>query len=133
MDEAGRRRHREYGSRVWLSGAIPAYAASKAGLVGLTRSFAVELGHLGVRANVVAPSYIDTPFTQQNRTDEQLARLQQRVRDITALPRVGRPEDIANAVAFLISDEANFITGEVLHVCGGAQLAAQVNPFNQAQ
>lgn len=118
------------GSRVWLSGTTPAYSASKAGVVGLTRSFAVELGRWGVRANAVAPSFIDTPFTRKNRSDEQIATLHRRVIDITPLPRVGKAEDIANAVAFLISDEASFITGEILHVCGGAQLASQLHPFH---
>ena len=118
------------GSRVWLSGTTPAYTASKAGIVGLTRSFAVELGRWGVRANAVAPSFIDTAFTRQNRTEEQIETLHRRVIDITPLPRVGKAEDIANAVAFLISDDASFITGEILHVCGGAQLAPQLQPFH---
>lgn len=117
------------GSRVWLSGAIPAYTASKAGLVGLTRSLAVELGPLNVRANVVAPSYVDTPFTRLNRTPEDVARAQARIHGITPLPRLATPEDIANAVAYLASEEAGFVTGEVLHVCGGSQLAPQVVPF----
>jgi NAD(P)-dependent dehydrogenase (short-subunit alcohol dehydrogenase family) len=117
------------GSRVWLSGAIPAYTASKAGIVGLTRSLAVELGRLNVRANAVAPSYVDTPFTRLDRPAEDIARRQQQVLDITPLGRIGTAEDIANAVAFLVSPNASFITGEVLHVCGGAQLAAQSSPF----
>ena len=119
------------GSRVWLSGTTPAYTASKAGVVGLTRSFAVELGRWGVRANAVAPSFIDTAFTRKDRTQEQVEKLHQRVIDITPLPRVGTAEDIANAVAFLVSDQASFITGEILHVCGGAQLASQLHPFHR--
>lgn len=111
------------GSRVWLSGAIPAYTASKAGIVGLTRSLAVELGRLNVRANAVAPSYVDTPFTRMNRPPEVIEQRQKKVLDMTPLGRIGTPEDIANAVAFLVSSNAGFITGEVLHVCGGAQLA----------
>lgn len=114
------------GSRVWLSGSVPAYTASKAGLVGLTRSLAVELGPLNVTANVVAPSFIDTAFTRQNRTSDQIAQMHDRVRQITPIPRLGLAEDIANAVSFLVSPEARFITGEVLHVCGGAQLASRV-------
>lgn len=113
------------GSRVWLSGAIPAYTASKAGIVGLTRSMAVELGKLNVRANAVAPSYVDTPFTRMNRPAEEIEQRQQRVIGMTPLGRVGTAEDIANAVAFLVSSNAGFVTGEVLHVCGGAQLAAR--------
>lgn len=113
------------GSRVWKSGAVPAYTASKAGLVGLTRSLAVELGPLGVTANVVAPSFVDTPFTRQNRTDEEIAAMHARVLEISPITRLGRADDIAGAVAFLLSPEASYITGEVLHVCGGAQLAAR--------
>lgn len=117
------------GSRVWQSGAIPAYTASKAGIVGLTRSLAVELGRLNVRANVVAPSYIDTAFTRQDRSAEQISGMRRSALSITPLARLGLPEDIANAVDFLLSDKASFITGEVLHVCGGAQLASQSYSF----
>jgi NAD(P)-dependent dehydrogenase (short-subunit alcohol dehydrogenase family) len=117
------------GSRVWLSGAIPAYTASKAGVVGLTRSLAVELGRLRVRANAVAPSYVDTPFTRMDRAPEDIARRQEQVLGMTPLGRVGTAQDIANAVSFLVSEDASFITGEILHVCGGAQLAPQNSPF----
>jgi NAD(P)-dependent dehydrogenase (short-subunit alcohol dehydrogenase family) len=116
------------GSRVWLSGAIPAYTASKAGIIGLTRSLAVELGPLNVRANTVVPSYVDTPFTRMQRPAGDIAQRQARVIAMTPLGRIGTATDIANAVAFLVSDEAGFITGEALHVCGGAQLAARVAP-----
>ena len=115
------------GSRVWLSGSLPAYTASKAGVVGLTRSLAVELAQLKVRANAVAPSYVDTPFTRQDKPADAIARRQAEVLAITPLGRLGTAEDIANAVAFLVSDNASFITGEVLHVCGGAQLAPQTS------
>lgn len=117
------------GSRVWQSGSIPAYTASKAGIVGLTRSLAVELGRLNVRVNAVAPSYVDTPFTRQTRTDADVAGMQEQALKITPLPRLGTAMDVANAVHFLLSDEASFITGEILHVCGGAQLAAQNYAF----
>ncbi len=119
------------GSRVWLSGSLPAYTASKAGLVGLTRSFAVELARLNVRANAVAPSFVDTAFTRQTRTEQDIAQRTDRALSITPLGRLGTAEDIANAVAFLVSADASFITGEVLHVCGGAQLASQVHSFAQ--
>lgn len=121
------------GSRVWLSGAIPAYTASKAGVVGLTRSLAVELGRLNVRANAVAPSYVDTPFTRMDRPAADIAARQEQVLGITPLGRIGSAEDIANAVAFLVSPDSSFITGEILHVCGGAQLAAQSQPFKHSQ
>jgi 3-oxoacyl-[acyl-carrier protein] reductase len=117
------------GSRVWLSGSVPAYTASKAGIVGLTRSLAVELGQLNVRVNAVAPSYIDTSFTRQDRSDETISRMQASALSITPLRRLGKADDIANAVSFLLSDDASFITGEILHVCGGAQLASQSYSF----
>ena len=113
------------GSRAWLSGSFPAYTASKAGLVGLTRSFAVELGAVNVRANAVAPGFVDTGFTRRDRSNEELEVAHDRVRQITPLGRIGLPDDVANAVNFLLSDEASFITGEVLNVSGGAHLAAR--------
>ncbi len=113
------------GSRVWVSGAVPAYTASKAGLVGLTRSLAVELGPIGVTANIVAPSFVDTPFTRAGRSDAEVSAMHERALSISPIPRLGQVGDIAGTVAFLVSDEASFITGEVIHVCGGAQLAAR--------
>lgn len=113
------------GSRVWVSGANPAYTASKAGLVGLTRSLAVELGPIGVTANVVAPSFVDTPFTRQGRSEAEIAAMHERVLQITPIGRLGEPEDVAGAVAYLVSPEARYVTGEVLHVCGGSQLAGR--------
>jgi 3-oxoacyl-[acyl-carrier protein] reductase len=90
------------------------YAASKAGLIGFTKSLARELGSRGVRANVVAPGYVKTQLT--NVLPEEL---QQAMLDNTPLGRLGDPEDVAGAVRFLCSDEAAFITGEVLLVDGG--------------
>jgi len=116
------------GSRVWQSGSGPAYTSSKAGVVGLTRSMAVQLGPLDVTVNAVAPSYIDTPFNEfpneaaHQRANEGHLRL-------SVLKRLAVPEDIANAVCFLASDGASFITGETLHVCGGSQLAGRPDMF----
>ena len=90
------------------------YAASKAGIIGFTKSLARELGTRGVRANVVAPGYVDTRLTQVI-ADE----MKQLMLANTPLGRFGTPEDIAAAVRFLCSDEAAFITGDVLLVDGG--------------
>ncbi len=90
------------------------YAASKAGIIGFTKSLARELGSRGVRANVVAPGYVKTQLTDVLPEDATAAMLQN-----TPLGRLGEPEDIAGAVRFLCSDDAAFITGEVLLVDGG--------------
>jgi 3-oxoacyl-[acyl-carrier protein] reductase len=90
------------------------YAASKAGIIGFTKSLARELGSRGVRANVVAPGYVQTRLTDV---------LPDEVKDLmlknTPLGRLGDPPDVARAVRFLCSDDASFITGEVLLVDGG--------------
>jgi 3-oxoacyl-[acyl-carrier protein] reductase len=90
------------------------YAASKAGIIGFTKSLARELGTRGVRANVVAPGYVRTRLTEVLGDDLTGAMLAN-----TPLGRLGEPEDIASAVRFLCSDEASFITGEVVLVDGG--------------
>ena len=90
------------------------YAASKAGIIGFTKSLARELGSRDVRANVVAPGYVNTRLTDVLPEEAQQAMLAN-----TPLGRLGEPEDIAGAVRFLCSDEASFITGEVLLVDGG--------------
>jgi 3-oxoacyl-[acyl-carrier protein] reductase len=90
------------------------YAASKAGIIGFTKALARELGNRGVRANVVAPGYVHTRLTDVLPEELKGAMLAN-----TPLGRFGDPEDVARAVRFLSSDEAAFITGEVLLVDGG--------------
>jgi 3-oxoacyl-[acyl-carrier protein] reductase len=90
------------------------YAASKAGIIGFTKSLARELGSRGVRANVVAPGYVRTQLTDVLPEEATSAML-----DNTPLGRLGEPTDVAGAVRFLCSDEASFITGDVLLVDGG--------------
>ena len=90
------------------------YAASKAGIIGFTKSLARELASRGVRANAIAPGYIQTALT-----DVLPEEVQQAILANTPLARLGTPEDVAGAVRFLCSDEASFITGEVLLVDGG--------------
>jgi 3-oxoacyl-[acyl-carrier protein] reductase len=90
------------------------YAASKAGIIGFTKSLARELGSRNIRANVVAPGYVTTQLTDVLPEEVMAAMIQN-----TPLGRAGQPTDVAGAVRFLCSDEASFITGEVLLVDGG--------------
>lgn len=93
------------------------YSASKAGVIGLTRQMAADYGPRGIRVNAVAPGLIVTPLTEKrleaNRAWEEA------MTGSTPLGRLGRPEDIAAAVAFLCSADADYITGQVLTVDGG--------------
>ncbi len=95
------------------------YAASKAGLIGFTKSLALEIASRGITVNAVAPGFIDTDMTSE------LAEGQRgRLLEAIPLARLGQPEDIAKAVAFLVSDDASYITGQVLHVNGGMYMAS---------
>jgi NAD(P)-dependent dehydrogenase (short-subunit alcohol dehydrogenase family) len=110
-------------SRVYLSGTGIGYTSSKTGLIGLTKALAVQLGKDRIRVNAVAPSFLNTPFNKK--IVEENNALADGFRKITPLGRLGTPEDVAGAIAFLASDRASFITGDILHVCGGSQLAPQ--------
>jgi 3-oxoacyl-[acyl-carrier protein] reductase len=90
------------------------YAASKAGIIGFTKSLARELGSRGVRVNAVAPGYISTELTDVLPDEAKAAILES-----TPLARLGDPEDVAGSVRFLCSDEARFVTGAVVQVDGG--------------
>lgn len=94
------------------------YAAAKAGIVGFSKSLAREIGSRGVTVNVVAPGFIDTDMTRALPEEQRNALVGQ-----IALQRLGSPEDIAEAVAFLASPAAAYITGETLHVNGGMHMA----------
>jgi 3-oxoacyl-[acyl-carrier protein] reductase len=90
------------------------YAASKAGLIALTRTVAKEFGGRGITANAVAPGYIETPMTD-SLTDKVREQFASRI----LLGRFGRPADVANVVAFLASDDGDYITGQTINVDGG--------------
>ena len=90
------------------------YAASKAGLIGLSKSIAKEMGSRNITSNVIAPGYIDTDMTAFL-TDEQKDNIIEQL----SIKRIGKPEDIANIVSFLCSDESEYITGQVIPVDGG--------------
>lgn len=94
----------------------PAYQASKAGVLGLTRAFAFDLGSRGIRVNCVSPGYIATAMTQGSYNDPEMRAARSRH---MLLKRWGQPEDVANAVAFLCSADAAYITGINLPVDGG--------------
>ena len=95
------------------------YAASKAGLIGFTKSLALEIASRGITVNAVAPGFIDTDMTSALGED-------QRTKLLEAIPlaRLGRADDISKAVAFLVSDDASYITGQVLHVNGGMHMSS---------
>ena len=90
------------------------YSASKAGVIGLTKTIAREYAQRGINVNAIAPGYIETPMTEAlpGKAKEELKKL-------IPMERLGKPEDVAEAVLFLVSEESNYITGQVLNVNGG--------------
>ena len=107
-------------SRAWLGNPGQSnYSASKAGVVGLTRVLALELGKHGVLVNAIAPGLIDTPLTQKLPLD-----VQEKLIQAQPTKSMGKPEDIANTVAFLCSEKTQFITGQTIYVDGGKSIGA---------
>ena len=90
------------------------YSASKAGLIALTKSVAREFASRGIRANAVAPGFIQTRMT-----DQLAEEIRKKMLDAIPLGRFGQPEDVANVVTFLASDASSYVTGQVLTICGG--------------
>jgi 3-oxoacyl-[acyl-carrier protein] reductase len=100
------------------------YSAAKMGIQGFTRTLGIELGPFGINANAIAPGFIATEMTDATarRLKMEPEELQRLNAEATPVRRVGQPEDIAAAAAFLCSDEASYITGQTLYVDGGAKL-----------
>lgn len=90
------------------------YAASKAGVIGMTKSLAKEVGARGITVNAVAPGFIETDMTEVLGD-----KFKEEAKKAIPLKRLGKPEDVANVVAFLASEDANYITGQVIQVDGG--------------
>ena len=90
------------------------YTASKAGIIGMTKSIAIELAKRNITVNSISPGFIDTEMTA-SLSDEQKDFIKNKI----PLARIGKPEDVAYCVKFLVSDQANYITGQTIHVNGG--------------
>lgn len=107
-------------SRAWLGGAGQSpYSSAKAGVVGMTRALAIELGRAGIIVNCVAPGLIHTPMWDElPEKDQQFLLCRQ------PTGKLGEPDDIANTLLFLADDDTGFVTGQVLYVCGGRSLFA---------
>lgn len=105
-------------SMSWLGNIGQAnYSAAKAGVIGFTKTLARELAKYGITVNAICPGFIDTPMTRA--VPE---KIRQKIIERIPMGRIGKPEDVANLVAFLASDEASYITGEVISVSGGLVL-----------
>jgi 3-oxoacyl-[acyl-carrier protein] reductase len=90
------------------------YSASKAGVIGLTKTIAREFAQRGININAIAPGYIETPMTEALPEKEK-----EELKKLIPMERLGKPEDVAEAVLFLVSEESSYITGQVLNVNGG--------------
>ena len=117
---------RQYGriiniaSRAWLGGPGQAnYSASKGGVVSLTRTLALELGKFQITTNAIAPGLIDTPLYRQLKPE-----VQERLAKTVPVQRVGTPAEVADAVAFFADDDAGYLNGQLLYVCGGRSVGS---------
>ncbi|CAI07175.1 SDR family NAD(P)-dependent oxidoreductase [Aromatoleum aromaticum] len=107
-------------SRAWLGGAGQTpYSSAKAGVVGMTRALAIELGRSGITVNCVAPGLIHTPMWEELPEKDRNFLLSRQ-----PTGKLGEPDDIANTLLFLADDDTGFVTGQVLYVCGGRSLFA---------
>jgi NAD(P)-dependent dehydrogenase (short-subunit alcohol dehydrogenase family) len=95
------------------------YVASKAGVIGFTKALALELGEHGITVNTIPPGFIDTPMLRKTEAKGLLGKGVEHHEALTPVRRIGRPEDIANACAFLVGEEASYVTGQVIGVNGG--------------
>ena len=100
------------------SGTAASYAASKGGVLGLMRSLALEVAREGIRVNAISPGVTDTPMPRDHSTDAQLYAKADKI----PLARIGQPQDMAQAVLFLLGDDSSYVTGQDLRVDGGATL-----------
>lgn len=118
MKHAGKGRIVSISSRAALGKELrTAYSATKAGVIGMTRTWALELAPLGITVNAIGPGPIETElFRSANPHNSPRTRV---IIEGVPVRRLGQPEDIAHAVEFFLSDEASFVTGQVLYVCGG--------------
>ena len=98
---------------------MAAYVSSKAAVIGLTKSLALEFGPKGITVNTIPPGFIDTPMLRANEARGRLGGPVEEHEQRTPVRRIGRPEDIAAATAFLVTEEASYVTGQVIGVNGG--------------
>jgi 2-hydroxycyclohexanecarboxyl-CoA dehydrogenase len=99
------------------------YSACKAGIIGFSKSLAREVARKGITVNVVCPGPTDTALLAEVGASEQGAKIVAGLERAIPLRRLGTPDDVAGAVAYLVSEEANFVTGQVLSVSGGLSMA----------